>query len=212
MGAEIAVNCAALRNTAPQVTETLTKSDIVSSEAEPLILVDSSDRVVGYLDKSACHDGDGLLHRAFSLFVFDRAGRLLLQQRAADKRLSGGYWSNSCCSHPRRGETMDVAVARRLNEELGLTAELEFVYKFEYQASFGSLGAEHELCWVYLGQTGEEPVINTTEIDDWRWVEPAALSREIETEPDRFTPWLAMEWSRLNRDFADQLPKKTGSG
>jgi len=209
MVSEFPVNCAAPRSTAHRVTQTLTKTDIVSSEAEPLILVDSSDNVVGYLDKSACHDGDGLLHRAFSLFVFNSDGQLLLQKRSPDKRLWGDYWSNSCCSHPRRGETMDVAVRRRLEEELGLTANLEFLYKFEYQAAFGNLGAEHELCWVYVGQTSADPVINTTEIADWRWIEPEALSGELAASPERFTPWLALEWARLTRDFTHRLPRKS---
>ncbi|HEY5645940.1 MAG TPA: isopentenyl-diphosphate Delta-isomerase, partial [Pseudomonadales bacterium] len=105
-----------------------TKAEIVSSESEALILVDSSDRVLGHLDKSAAHDGDGVLHRAFSLFIFDPQDRLLLQQRAEGKRLWPGFWSNSCCSHPRQGERMDQAVHRRLEQELGMTAELEFVY------------------------------------------------------------------------------------
>jgi isopentenyl-diphosphate delta-isomerase len=188
------------------VTQSLTKADVVSSEAEALILVDSSDQVVGYLDKSACHDGDGVLHRAFSLFIFNSRGELLLQQRAAGKRLWGGFWSNSCCSHPRRGETMDEAVARRLEEELGLAASLEFIYKFEYSAAFGELGSERELCWVYLGQTDAEPVINTTEIDGWRWISPAELSRELEATPERYTPWLALEWQRLTSEYSARLP------
>lgn len=120
-----------------------TKSDIVSSEAEALILVDPSDQVIGYLDKSAAHDGAGVLHRAFSLFIFNSEGLLLLQQRAPDKRLWPEFWSNSCCSHPRKGETMEQAVHRRLEQELGMTATLQFTYKFEYSAPFGELGTEH---------------------------------------------------------------------
>ena len=185
---------------------TATKAEIVSSESEALILVDPSDRVVGYLDKSAAHDGDGILHRAFSLFIFNDEGRLLLQQRAAGKRLWGGYWSNSCCSHPRRGEEMPEAVARRLEQELGMTADLHFAYKFEYRAPFGDAGTEHELCWVYYGATDTEPVINTTEIEDWCWIDPAELTRAIAREPERYTPWLKLEWERLTRDFADRLP------
>lgn len=183
-----------------------TKAEIVSSESEALILVDSSDRVLGHLDKSAAHDGDGVLHRAFSLFIFDPQDRLLLQQRAEGKRLWPGFWSNSCCSHPRQGERMDQAVHRRLEQELGMTAELEFVYKFEYHARFGTLGSEHELCWVYVGRTREAPVINTTEIMAWRWVEPAELTRAITAEPERYTPWLKMEWDRLNGEFGERLP------
>lgn len=183
-----------------------TKTEIVSSESEPLILVNAADGVVGYLDKAAAHDGAGVLHRAFSLFIFNAEGKLLLQQRAPGKRLWPEFWSNSCCSHPRKGETMDLAVERRLGQELGMTAALRYTYKFEYSAPFGELGTEHELCWVYVGQTVSEPVVNTTEIMDWRWIEPAELTTAINSDPDSYTPWLKMEWERLNTDFSDQLP------
>ena len=89
---------------------------VVSSEAEELILVDEQDNETGYLSKAACHDGDGVLHRAFSVFLFNDRGELLLQQRSPSKRLWGGYWSNSCCSHPRRGESIQVATRRRLRD------------------------------------------------------------------------------------------------
>ena len=107
---------------------------IVSSESEELILVDREDREIGFASKADAHDGTGVLHRAFSLFLFDDDGRLLLQQRAQDKRLWGGYWSNSCCSHPRRGESLEVATRRRLRDELNFETELEHVYWFCYEA------------------------------------------------------------------------------
>ena len=91
---------------------------VVSSESEALILVDENDREIGFSSKDSCHDGPGILHRAFSLFIFNTAGELLLQQRSAGKRLWPLYWSNSCCSHPRAGETMELAVNRRLQQEL----------------------------------------------------------------------------------------------
>ena len=182
-----------------------TKADIVSSEDERLILVDANDRQTGVLDKSACHDGDGVLHRAFSVFVFNSAGELLLQQRAADKRLWPLYWSNSCCSHPREGETMEGAADRRLQQELGLQCELKFVYKFHYQARYGDLGSEHELCSVFIGHSSGQPVINTTEIADWRWLSPAALSAELQQHPGDFTPWLKMEWQALTSRHAGAL-------
>ena len=183
-----------------------TKSEIVSSEQEALILVDGADNVVGHLDKSACHDGDGILHRALSAFIFNAAGQLLIQQRASNKRLWPDYWSNSCCSHPRGGEKTDVAAGRRVEQELGMRCDLTFTYKFEYRATFGSAGTEHELCWVYLGKTTDEPVINTTEIRDWRWIDAAELSAALNAEADAFTPWLALEWQRLNDDFTTLLP------
>ncbi len=179
--------------------------EIVSDESESLILVDRDDNELGTLSKARCHDGDGILHRAFSVFVFDRDGRLLLQRRAGDKRLWPGYWSNSCCSHPRAGEEMDEAVQRRLAQELGISAELRYVYKFIYQASYGQAGSEHELCWVYAGVTGEPVEANDTEVAEWRYVEPARLERELRLRPDEYTPWFRMEWARLTGEYADRL-------
>jgi isopentenyl-diphosphate delta-isomerase len=187
------------------MTHPATKSEIVSSEEELLILVDGDDREVGYLDKSACHDSAGVLHRAFSLFVINSAGELLIQQRASGKRLWPDYWSNSCCSHPRRGETMHEAVQRRLHQELGMTVPLEFLYKFEYQADYRGLGAEHELCSVYVGHSDATPVINTTEIRDWRWIAQDDLKRELGAQREQFTPWFLMEWERILRDHPAAL-------
>jgi isopentenyl-diphosphate Delta-isomerase len=178
---------------------------IVSSEQEALILVDAHDREIGSLDKAACHDGAGVLHRAFSLFIFDARGELLLQQRSAHKRLWPLYWSNSCCSHPRLGETMEEATARRLDDELRVAAELEFVYKFAYEARFDAAGAENEFCWVYLGRTRDRVVANENEIAATRTLSAAALDEELARQPDRFTPWFKMEWLRLREQHAKTL-------
>ena len=180
------------------VCSTTTAHPIVSSDDELLILVDSNDQEIGQLDKATCHDGDGVLHRAFSAFVFNSAGELLLQQRAAEKRLWGGFWSNSCCSHPRAGETMDEAVERRLAQELGMQVAMRFAYKFEYQATFGAEGSEHELCWVYVGESDGNPVVNGNEIAATRWISVAELSDSLASEPDRFTPWFLLEWQQLS--------------
>jgi isopentenyl-diphosphate delta-isomerase len=187
------------------VNQPPTSAEIVSSDQERLILVDPHDRVIGTLAKSACHDGTGVLHRAFSLFVFNGYGELLIQQRAPSKRLWPSYWSNSCCSHPRAGESMAEAVERRVAQELGLRTHAAFVFKFEYRAEFGELGTEHELCWVYLAQTTAEPVINTTEISAWRWIAAADLDRALDLESEPFTPWFRMEWQRLRAEFGDRL-------
>jgi isopentenyl-diphosphate delta-isomerase len=178
---------------------------IVSSDDDQLILVDNYDREIGFLAKADAHLGHGTLHRAFSLFVFSPAGELLLQQRAKRKRLWPGYWSNTCCSHPRRGETMDSAIQRRLQEELGLTAELEFLFKFQYQAQYDAQGAEHELCWVYAGRSAERPQANIHELAAWRYVPPGALQAEIARAPETFTPWFKLEWARILRDYARVL-------
>lgn len=180
---------------------------IVSSESEELILVDENDVEVGHINKSSAHDAGGLLHRAFSLFIFDGEGRLLMQQRAASKRLWPCYWSNSCCSHPRRGETMQEATARRLQDELNVQAALEFVYKFTYQASYGELGAENELCWVYLGRTADEIVANSHEIAATRSLTAGELQREIDANPEQFTPWFKLEWQRLASEYREMLGK-----
>ena len=180
-------------------------SRVVSSEDEELILVDDDDRETGFLSKALCHDGDGVLHRAFSAFLFDDSGALLLQQRASSKRLWPGYWSNSCCSHPRRSESMEVATRRRLDDELNIDAELKFVYKFRYQASFGELGSEHELCHAFLGRVSGIVRPNEEEIAAIRFVMPDALTVELEENPDLFTPWFRLEWQALTTEYAEQL-------
>jgi isopentenyl-diphosphate delta-isomerase len=170
---------------------------VVSFDDEPLILVDADDNEVGHLEKAAAHQGAGRLHRAFSLFVFDERGRLLLQRRAASKRLWPDYWSNTCCSHPRRGEDMTQAIHRRLDEELRMRCELQFLFKFQYHAQFDAEGAENELCWVYAGRSNDVPEHNRSEISALRYVEPAALDLEMSRSPRAFTPWFKLEWARI---------------
>lgn len=180
--------------------------EIVSNESELLILVDSADDQLGTLDKSTCHDGDGILHRAFSLFVFNTQGQLLIQKRASNKRLWPNFWSNSCCSHPRAGEDMENAVQRRCEQELGFSTLLHFVYKFEYQAGFSGAGSEHELCSVYVGTFSGSPKVNSNEISAHRWITPEALDQELKLSPEHFTPWFQMEWQTLLTEHAALLP------
>jgi isopentenyl-diphosphate delta-isomerase len=180
---------------------------IVSSDDELLILVDQNDNDAGHLSKAQCHDGEGILHRAFSVFLFNEAGELLLQQRGDSKRLWPGYWSNSCCSHPRKGESLEFATVRRLQDELGVAAELEFAYKFTYQAKFGESGAEHELCWVFLGRLTDNARANPTEISALRFVSATKLAREFAESPDIFTPWFILEWRELNEQHPELLSR-----
>ena len=189
-----------------QSIDNLTRHEIVSDESEALILVDAQDNEIGSLDKSSCHDGSGVLHRAFSLFIFNAAGELLLQKRGEDKRLWPGYWSNSCCSHPRVGETMADAVQRRCAQELGFSTNLQLIYKFEYSAQFEDLGSEHELCWVYVGQHDGALDVNGAEISEVQWLAPDVLDNELQTNASSYTPWFKLEWDRLRTEFADQLP------
>lgn len=180
---------------------------IVSSEAEELILVDENDVETGFLSKAACHDGAGHLHRAFSIFLFNDAGELLLQQRAPQKRLWPGYWSNTCCSHPRKGESMPVATQRRLFDELHIEASLQFIYKFAYQAEFGAAGSENELCHVYLGKLNYDVTPNENEIAAIRYLAPKELLDEMEAQPASFTPWFKMEWLALVDKHRDMLSR-----
>jgi isopentenyl-diphosphate Delta-isomerase len=171
-----------------------------AADAETLILVDEADREVGHLSKTKCHDGPGVLHRAFSLLIFNGAGELLLQQRAPSKRLWPLYWSNSCCSHPRRAESMETAIHRRLYEELGLRCPLQFLFKFQYQAQFESAGSEQELCSVFIGRSSDPVRTDPKEIQAWRWIEPEALQVELADDAEKFTPWFKLEWARIWRD------------
>ena len=177
----------------------------MSSEEEQLILVDADDNEVDYRSKADCHDGDGILHRAFSLFLFNNEGELLLQQRSAEKRLWPRFWSNSCCSHPRRGETLEVATRRRLSDELNIAASLQHVYHFCYQASFGEAGSENELCHVYLGSVDGDVRPNESEIESVRFISREDLDSELEAMPQQFTPWFTREWATLKKDYAEAL-------
>jgi len=176
------------------------------SDLDALILVDAADRAVGQLSKARCHEGRGILHRAFSLLIFNGAGELLIQQRAPSKRLWPLYWSNSCCSHPRSGESMEAATRRRLLEELGIACPLQFLFKFEYQAQFDATGSEHEMCSVFIGRCSDPVAADPHEILAWRWADPEALQTELTLQEGvKFTPWFRMEWTRIWRDHRDAL-------
>lgn len=189
----------------------MVREEIVSHASEQLILVDDSDREIGYKPKTECHLGQGVLHRAFSIFVFNSANELLLQQRSASKMLWPGYWSNTCCSHPRRGESMSTAVTRRLEQELGFTCPLEYLYKFKYHAQFGTVGAEHELCSVYYGRYDGPVDANVNEIAAWRFVGVEALEQELSAAPETFTPWFKMEWVHIRANYLDGMLAGTGT-
>ena len=178
---------------------------VASSEDEELILVDTDDNVIGHLDKGACHDGNGVLHRAFSIFIFSETGELLLQQRSPEKRLWPLFWSNSCCSHPRRGEEMNAALVRRLHDELGMRSELHSLYTFSYHAPFGDVGSEREVCSVFAGRSTDEVRANTHEIAAWRWISAEDLDREMRTRPEDFTPWFLQEWPEVRRSYRSVL-------
>jgi isopentenyl-diphosphate delta-isomerase len=173
----------------------------IMADSDALILVDEADRRLGHMSKTLCHEGRGVLHRAFSVLIFNGRGELLVQQRAPTKRLWPLYWSNSCCSHPRRLESMDAATRRRLDEELGILCELQFLFKFQYHAQFDATGAEHELCSVFIGRSDHPLNINPEEICDWRWVSPQVLHDDMSgADSARYTPWFKLEWARIWRE------------
>ncbi len=190
-----------LRKIRASIGADLCSDTVVSFDDEAIVLVDRHDNEIGYLSKAEAHQGTGLLHRAFSIFVFDKKGRLLIQRRSAGKRLWPNYWSNTCCSHPRRGEAIDTAVHRRLYEELGLRCELDFLFKFQYEAQFDANGGENEMCWVFAGHSSQMPRINRREISDVCYIEPETLDRQMVDAEREFTPWFRLEWSRI-RDVA----------
>jgi isopentenyl-diphosphate Delta-isomerase len=188
------------------VPEQVGPARVVSSESESLILVDEQDQQIGTLSKGQVHDGDGLLHRAFSVFLFDEHGQLLIQQRARGKRLWPGYWANSCCSHPRAGEDMTLATSRRIQEELGVSSALEFIYKFRYQARYQDLGSEHELCWVFLGRTRQDRIRpNPSELADWRFLSADEVDALVADDGQAVAPWFRMEWATLRDQHASAL-------
>jgi isopentenyl-diphosphate delta-isomerase len=153
-----------------------------------VVLVDSQDNEVGIMEKMEAHE-KGLLHRAFSIFLFNSKGEMLLQQRALSKYHSPGLWTNACCSHPAPNETTLEAGKRRLQEELGLSTVLVEAFKFEYRATFDNSLTEHELDHVLVGYTDEFPQLNLDEAQDYRWVRWADLLSEMALYPEKFTVW-----------------------
>ena len=165
---------------------------------DELILVDEHDNPVGHETKLRAHQNGGKLHRAFSVFIFDAAGRMLVQRRAAGKYHFGGLWTNACCSHPRRGESTPEAARARLRQEFGFDAELREVFTFTYRATDPTSGlTEHEFDHVFVGRFDGEPRPNPDEIDGWEWVDPAELLADVRARPGRYTPWFGLAVERV---------------
>jgi isopentenyl-diphosphate delta-isomerase len=155
---------------------------------DEVILVDENDREIGTAPKLRAHH-DGALHRAFSVFLFNSRGEVLLQRRAEDKYHSGGLWSNTCCSHPRPGEETDRAARRRLQEEMGMTVPLLPVFSFTYRSALAEALWEHEYDHVYIGRTDAEPRPDPSEVAGWRWASVEDVTAEMDRHPERFTVW-----------------------
>lgn len=165
---------------------------------DEVILVDEADRELGTADKLSAHQDGGRLHRAFSVFIFNSAGQMLLQKRSASKYHFGGLWTNACCSHPRPGETMALAARIRLKQEFGFTADLTPAFSFIYRAVDGASGlTEYEVDHVFLGRFDGEPAPDPQEIDEWKWVDRNGLSSDARAHPERYSPWFRIALQRV---------------
>ena len=155
----------------------------------PVILVNTIDEQIGLMPKLEAHQ-KGLLHRAFSIFIFNQRGQLMMQQRALDKYHSGGLWTNTCCSHPILNESTEETAHKRLLEEMGITCDLIPVTKFIYKAELGNGLIEHEYDHVFIGYSNDAPILNKNEANAWKWMDIDVLKEEINSNPDLYTAWL----------------------
>jgi isopentenyl-diphosphate Delta-isomerase len=172
---------------------------------EKVILVDSQDKPIGLMDKMEAHER-AFLHRAFSVFVFNSKGEMLLQRRALDKYHSGGLWTNTCCSHPRDGETVEQAGLRRMQEEMGFVTDLNYGFYFIYHAPLDHGLTEHELDHVLTGHSDEMPKINTDEVCDWKYNSIADLQLDMAQNPENYTAWFRI----IMEDYGDKIYQAAG--
>lgn len=163
-----------------------------------VILVDEHDRDLGVEDKLRAHQNGGQLHRAFSIFIFNSRGELLLQQRAQTKYHFPGLWTNTCCSHPVPGSALLDDAAQRLREEMGFITPLKRLFTFIYKATDPHSGlTEHELDHVLLGFHDQDPDPNPAEAADFRWSSPQSIAGSLVTHPQQYTPWFYIAFSQM---------------
>ncbi|MCK4800281.1 isopentenyl-diphosphate Delta-isomerase [Candidatus Parcubacteria bacterium] len=164
--------------------------------SEEIILVDKNDQEIGTEEKMKVHQ-DGKLHRAFSIFVFNSRNEMLLQKRAEAKYHCGGLWTNTCCSHPRKGESLEKATHRRLQEEMGFDCELKEIDSFIYKAEFDNGLTEHEYDHIFTGKFDGKPNLNPEEADDYKWIDLNSLKKEIKKNPENFTVWFKIAMKNI---------------
>src|SRR5687767_2621269 len=169
----------------------------MTSATDQLILVDSSDNEIGYADVTECHYGTPRLHRAFSVFVFNDAGEMLITQRSGKKNTWPLFWSNACCSHPRKGQDSATAATARLLTELGITASVDLLFKFEYRAQYDDNWGEYELDWVFLSHSNGPGNVNPDEVKDWEFIRIDNLREQVRSNPGKFTPWFRLSLDRV---------------
>ena len=163
---------------------------------EYVILVNEQDNDIGVMEKLLAHQ-EGLLHRAFSIFIFNEKGELLLQQRALSKYHSAGLWTNTCCSHPRPNETIKDAANRRLFEEMGMSCDLKIISNFIYKTPFENGLTEHELDYVLTGITNQNPHINKDEVENYKWMAIEDIKKNIISCPDLYTSWFKIALEKV---------------
>ncbi|MGR3811609.1 isopentenyl-diphosphate Delta-isomerase [Jiulongibacter sp. NS-SX5] len=161
-----------------------------------ITLVNEQDEITGYEEKIKVHL-DGLLHRAFSILVFNDAGEMLIHQRALHKYHSPGLWTNACCGHPNKGEANYDAAYRRLGEEMGFQCDLDYKFTFHYKATFSNGLTENEIDHVYFATYNDSFEVNPEEVADYRWVKTEEIAKEIEEKPENFTVWFKEIMNRL---------------
>ena len=154
-----------------------------------LILVDEDGNVVGYEEKEHCHLAPTVLHRAFSIFIFNSRGEMLIHRRSSTKETWPGFWTNACCSHPRKDESLETATTRRLREELGFETSVTPLFTFRYEANYDGKYGENEIDHVFLGIYDGKINPNRDEIDDCKFIAIEALKADVEANPEKFTPW-----------------------
>lgn len=166
------------------------------SEIEFVVLVNENDEQVGTMEKMEAHV-KGILHSAFSVFIFNEKGELMLQQRALGKYHSPGLWTNTCCSHPRNGEKPVDAGHRRMVEEMGFDCEFEEAFTFTYKADVGQGLTEHEFDHVFIGHTDKKPKINPEEVNDWKFMNMEAIKKDMESNPSYYTIWFKIAFDEV---------------
>ena len=168
---------------------------------ELVILVDENDNKVGLMPKMEAHE-KALLHRAFSVFVFNDDNELMLQRRALNKYHSPGLWTNTCCSHQRDGETNIEAGVRRLQEEMGFSVPLREAMSFIYKAPFDDGLTEHEYDYILLGEFNAVPDINPAEVAEWKWMKLEDVKEDMQTNPDIYTEWFKIIFDQFYNHIA----------
>ncbi len=164
---------------------------------EEIILVDERDNEIGSMEKLKAHRDGGTLHRAFSVFVFNSRGRMLIQRRASGKYHCGGLWTNTCCSHQNPGETLEEAAHRKLKQEMGFDTGLREILKFIYRAEFENGLTEHEFDHVFVGRYDGEVSPNPEEADGYKWIDVKRLREDVSKSPEKYTPWFRMVVDRV---------------